>query len=485
MLKIQDTINKLSSNILSVDFDKIPIKTEEKEKELEKKYDSLIDYASLNPTSLKQIYDKTILGISHNNLDSLSSNELSKVPLLLFSDYNNPVDLSDNNNFMALYRNWFTGATEKSKRDALTNLWFVLIFHYPYKNFNFMKWASFFRVESQRVNSSSIKTLNEIDKKYEMLSPSLTGPKLCAIDILSTLDFKEPFKNRKINNILLMGEFAIQSYLQCFDRIYYKGNTNYITDSIDDELALLREGTDFLGLIKENDEKSGTLINLFLNPFITNPKNFLKFKKSSKLFLKETFNDVRVKNETHWLYVRTQLKDLFKTWLAEDDLYFFFDLFEQTDHWIERRNFWQQYLRLNKISESWPLLNYNKLKELTPIHYKNYNFGRLKETSETQSAILFRIGILVIVEITDSGACFIYPEDHPSCPQFGKYDDYYLSELRYSDAYTVKYVEDIKIPIGRLKDGIVLRFIHTKNHWQKSIANVIRAFTGIRLKKYG
>jgi hypothetical protein len=220
-----------------------------------------------------------------------------------------------------------------------------------------------------------------------------------------------------------------------------------------------------------------------LEPFSKGRVEFEIFKTDVKTLIKNFFADARDPMEdTEWKHVKVECKKLFQTWLVEDDLNFFFNnCIVETEHWIKRRKFWQGYVDDNKINLSWPVLSTHTSGMLTFKERKEHIHGILKRCKQSQSALLFKIGNLVIIEISDSGACFIYPDNHPNVPVFGDLSTYYfLNELRNDgNVETIgSFMLDINYPIKLLKEGHVLRIIHAAS-WESVISNVILRVTGI------
>lgn len=117
-----------------------------------------------------------------------------------------------------------------------------------------------------------------------------------------------------------------------------------------------------------------------------------------------------------WHGVSKRAVRVFKQWLSQKDLEFFFNLVEMSSgdpKWIYRRRFWEAYV--NYFENTWVALG-NKAISLVSTsdmkaHLEKRKFGKLVGSSD-QSVFLIEMGGYVFVEWSHSGACRIWQKDH-------------------------------------------------------------------------
>ena len=112
-----------------------------------------------------------------------------------------------------------------------------------------------------------------------------------------------------------------------------------------------------------------------------------------------------------------------RRWLTRASLDLFFRLIDRhalDRMWIYRHAFWLAYLERGAISDAWLALGGETFNEAKTIRDLGGAYGRLRGGVDTsQSALLLRIGPLVISEFTHIGKLRAWPTEWHSAPRFG------------------------------------------------------------------
>lgn len=153
-------------------------------------------------------------------------------------------------------------------------------------------------------------------------------------------------------------------------------------------------------------------------------------------------------------------KDRLLNWLAYGTIERFFEVIDasaQEGHWSERRAFWASYADGGAITDAWVAYGPVALNLARNLSDPSFRFGQLTNARlRDHSALLLRIGTLVIADYSHNGSCRFY-SGAAWQPEF------YLSG--YNDS--------------QLRENAGDAFAHHVN-WQCKFAQYIRRQTGIR-----
>jgi EH_Signature domain len=186
-----------------------------------------------------------------------------------------------------------------------------------------------------------------------------------------------------------------------------------------------------------------------------------------------------------WVALGEQEAALMRRWLTRASLDLFFRLIDQhalEEHWRYRHAFWLAYLEKGAIADAWLALGREAHDSAVAIRELGGAYGRLRGPGVTanQSALLLRIGPLVISEFTHNGKLRIWPAEWRNTPQLG------LQE--YGKAYLV--AKCLPFPPnpyrgkGGAADGKGLsHFQSQQSYWQGSAAVLIESRTGYKITR--
>jgi hypothetical protein len=155
-----------------------------------------------------------------------------------------------------------------------------------------------------------------------------------------------------------------------------------------------------------------------------------------------------------------RVKDRFLNWLAYGTIARFFEVIDasaEAGHWTDRRSFWASYADGGAVTDAWvaygPVAHHLAQQSADPT----FQFGQLANARlRHHSALLLRIGTLVVADYSHNGSCRFYSSDRWQ-PEF------YLPA--YNDA--------------QLR-GSATDFLAHYAGWQWRFAQYIRRNTGIR-----
>jgi hypothetical protein len=182
-----------------------------------------------------------------------------------------------------------------------------------------------------------------------------------------------------------------------------------------------------------------------------------------------------------WAAVGEQETALVRRWLTRASLDLFFKLIDDyalDEHWRYRHAFWLSYLNKGEIGDAWLALGSQAYNAAMARASLGRAYGRLRGPGITgdQSALLLRIGPLVICEFTHNGKLRAWPVDWRNAPQLGR-QDYAKSDLTgkglpFPSNYHGK---------GGATDGKGLsHFRSHEGYWQTSAAALIERYTGAK-----
>jgi len=209
-----------------------------------------------------------------------------------------------------------------------------------------------------------------------------------------------------------------------------------------------------------------SICNAFLSPYHTeNPTDLIKNRIQN--YLLERFGDPRA-NKFRWSNVREEEIQILCRWLTKESFELLMQVLSSTNNtgqWKERAKFWRHYIDHEFVSEVWVIFGpdahrqANRLVKEGEIKSRSA-FGILEKESIQQihSAILMKIGDLIVSEWTHDGKIRIYTSGNTKKPVF------------YSNKYSPNSIRDDNSP-DFLK-------VHLGN-WESDVERYIYKVTNI------
>lgn len=182
-----------------------------------------------------------------------------------------------------------------------------------------------------------------------------------------------------------------------------------------------------------------------------------------------------------WAAVGDREAALMRRWLTRASLDLFFKLIDRhalDKHWRFRHGFWLAYLERGVIDYAWLALGKETFNAAGTIRQLGKAYGRLKGGTADQSALLLRIGPLVIGEFTHNGSLRAWPTDWPDVPQLGA-AEYSSTSLKRP---CLPFPPNPYWGRGGERTGKGLSHINSPaGYWQGSAAALIERHAGIRI----
>ncbi len=177
-----------------------------------------------------------------------------------------------------------------------------------------------------------------------------------------------------------------------------------------------------------------------------------------------------------WAQVDRKAVELFKSWLAKASLEAFFAIIREyaLDHqWRYRERFWKACLHKGAISDAWLALAPEVARAARGVQDLRGAFATLTGGVDARhSAILMRIGPLVLCEWSHNGKLRAWPSEWRNAPRLGC-SSYNANELK---------TASLVFPGGGREDG--LRHAGSENgRWQERAAALLRERAGVVLEE--
>ena len=199
--------------------------------------------------------------------------------------------------------------------------------------------------------------------------------------------------------------------------------------------------------------------------------------------LLQWFGDPRMRLQA-WAAVGEKEAALMRAWLARASLELFFTLIKDyalDSQWQYREAFWLACLANGAIADAWLALGGQTFKAARTVRELGGAFGLLRGGDANQSALLLRIGPLVMCEFTHNGSLRAWPADWPNAPRLGE-RSYVIERLKQS---CLAFPPDPLSGKGGSADGTGLRHDGASSgRWQRSAAALIERRAGIRTARY-
>ncbi|NBC13318.1 MAG: hypothetical protein GVY09_08230 [Gammaproteobacteria bacterium] len=167
-----------------------------------------------------------------------------------------------------------------------------------------------------------------------------------------------------------------------------------------------------------------------------------------KAFLLDILGDPRLTGKQRWSGVDPRARQVMLGWLVTETLEDFFRLLEyaaQSDaiarrHWNARKTFWSRYLEAGAIADAWVALGpLARIEARGMLSGSGDTYAVLKpgyNVQKNHSAIILRIGQLMITEWSHSGSFRAWRQDASGCPKLYQ-SDYTRSKLVQTAEHTI------------------------------------------------
>jgi EH_Signature domain len=172
------------------------------------------------------------------------------------------------------------------------------------------------------------------------------------------------------------------------------------------------------------DARESHTARALLRPWLdenSEPKPDLRGPVQASLL--QWLGDPRLPSESQrWAAVGERETALMRRWLTRASLDLFFKLIDRhalDAQWRYRHAFWLGYLEIGAIADAWLALGSQAFNQAGAIRELGGAYGKLKGGDRGQSALLLRIGLLVISEFTHNRKLHIWPAEWRNAPQLG------------------------------------------------------------------
>jgi hypothetical protein len=193
-------------------------------------------------------------------------------------------------------------------------------------------------------------------------------------------------------------------------------------------------------------------------------------------------NDPRLR-PLRWIAVGEQETALMRRWLTRASLDLFFRLIDQSAldaQWRYRHAFWLSYLEKGAIADAWLALGSQAFNAAGAIRELSGAYGQLKGVDTKQSALLLRIGSLVISEFSHNGKLRVWPAEWRNAPKLGHLS-YSRNDLT---GKCLPFPSDPRTGQGGSPDGSGLRHAGSNTgRWQRSAAALIDRHAEVRIMR--
>ncbi|WP_295883935.1 EH signature domain-containing protein [uncultured Thiohalocapsa sp.] len=264
---------------------------------------------------------------------------------------------------------------------------------------------------------------------------------------------------------LTTGEFAREAFSRFLAATSSQLRTaSASTNLLERLLSLSRRPDDARRFRFERDRFA--LVNGLLLPFAEGSPG-PAVAEPIKAFMLDMLGDPRLTGT--WNGADPRARQVMLGWMVTQTLEDFFRLLEYAAnsdatarrHWAARKTFWSRYLRAGVIADAWVALGpVARIEARDMLSGSGQTYAVLKpgyNVQKNHSAIVMRIGNLVITEWSHSGSFRAWRSDAPACPRL------------YQDTYT--------------RRELVTNPVHELAHysgWQSRVADLIYDETGIR-----
>ncbi|MCG9737675.1 EH signature domain-containing protein [Shewanella insulae] len=415
---------------------------------------------------LQAEYRKAIAAVTEPFLwPKLSKRSLRTFAWMLFSAPSQGQD-----NLMGIDGFWLSYSKELARRQykrGWLTIYYVLMLTYPYQRQGFevirqsLSYALRYSVDHKSM------TIWGRCEEYYLLESNGHKRLLHYLDDGESLD--ELYERAGLTGALSTGKLAQLTYLEFLNKAKpLLASHEWQRQTVD---QILRESITQQRALKYPSYRVH-LIEALLLPF-QQQKPRSDVKETIKSFVLGYFKDPRVNNGL-WVNVNNAAKKVFLSWMVENTLEDFFSLLDYVSrgdetadrHWRYRKAFWKAYLDVEAIDEAWLVLG-PYAKSMTNHFLKGDSsygaFIRGSGVNNRHSALILRIGNLIITEWSHSGKYRYWLETSQYAPKF------YLSDYTRKMLVNLPYHEDS-------------HYNSENGTWQRQLSDSIKSYTGIIIR---
>lgn len=367
----------------------------------------------------------------------------------------------------------------KNEKFINDNIIFALVrnFHYYWTDLEDFDYIS----EQIKIYLKKIKTDKKIIKKWQNSPEIILGTKNLPLEkkLLTLINhniarISELYKSKEHD---VLPTDLLANLIQ-FENIMHLCSKTDLDKNLDIILKLFKEFFNYSIKPKLRKDSarltSKSLINkrnLALATITLSIDRNFRQKKSYKQdfiqFVLDFYGDPRRKKWVDFYYTDAEL--IFKKWLNEQDIEFFFDiLIDEDPH--DRKNFWKS--MAGWVEESYFIIgsnvesNRSKQRDIERLSSSLKNVFKIKEDINpriTSNIFIMIIGNIAFIEFSESGnACFAYEKD------------FYMKEIN-PLFRTISEQRKLKLDNFKIKKSCIGHFIHSDGEtWKNNIEHLIR-----------
>ncbi|MEC4726800.1 EH signature domain-containing protein [Shewanella sp. D64] len=424
------------------------------------------DAAKPSEFELQAEYRKAIAAIAEPFLwPKLSKRSLRTFAWMLFSAPSQGRD-----NLMAIDGFWLSYSQELARRQykrGWLTIYYVLMLTYPYQRQGFEAIRQSLSYALRYSFDHKSMTIWGRCEEFDLLEPNGHKALLHYLDDGESLD--ELYERAGLTGALATGKLAQLTYLEFLNKTKpLLASHEWQKQTVD---QILRESITQQRALKYPSYRAH-LIEALLLPF-QQQKPRSDVKETIKGFVLGYFKDPRVHNGL-WANVSEVAKKVFLSWMVESTLEDFFSLLDYVSrgdetadrHWRYRKAFWKAYLDVEAIDEAWLVLG-PYAKSMSNQFLKGGSsygaFMRGSGVSSRHSALILRIGNLIITEWSHSGSYRAWLDTSKYTPRF----------------YLTEYSKQMLVQMPYLEEG---HHGSVNGGWQSKLSDFIKSYTGITIR---
>jgi hypothetical protein len=371
-------------------------------------------------------------------MDRLSSAELRQAPWAIFEPFGDEPDatpLAARDDFLSSYLRELYSRGQASAVAALVSC-FLYVYPQALPGFDQLR-EVILSVLLPRVSSPRIARWQECGDACGLLAAD--APRRLAARLGSADEAPDTvLGDCCLRGLLATGGLVRQAYREFVAAVSQALGRGSAAPATVERLLSLSRAADDPRSLRFKTERA-TLVDGLLLPFADgNPGRAVA--EPIKAFLLDLLGDPRLTGRQRWDGVDPRARQVMLGWLVTETLEDFFRLLEyaaQSDatarrHWSARKAFWSRYLNAGAIADAWVALGpVARIEAREMLSGSGDTYAVLKPgygVQKNHSAIILRIGGLMITEWSHSGSFRAWRSDASGCPRLYK-SDYSRPEL--------------------------------------------------------
>lgn len=386
---------------------------------------------------LRAVYTRLerIAAAGGRGMAELSSADLRKAPWVLFQPFGDQpgaAPLAARRGFLASY---LTELQSRGQASALATLIYCFVLFYPHALAGFNQLREFI-VSHLKLGATSLRI-----QRWQVCGDKCG---LFAADAPLRLAGQLAYSDQspeavlddcRLRGLLATGGLVLAAYRELVVAVRQQLGQNSVPSATVERLLSLSRANDDPQSLRFKTERVALIDGLLL-PFAEgqpNPALAERIKDS----LLDLFGDPRLTGRQRWNGVDPRARQVMLGWLVTETLEDFFRLLEyaaQSDpiarrHWQARKILWTRYLNAGTISDAWVALGpLARFQARGMLSGSDASYAKLSGVQNNQSAIIMRIGELLITEWSHSGSFRAWPPNARTRPKLYK-SDYSRAEL--------------------------------------------------------